>query len=205
MGGHNAGDFASRFAVKVISEYIRNSSESNPIRLIDEAVKMANRGLIDEALSHEELYGMGTTVVVTTVLDGFAYTANAGDSRLYLLDDGLRQITQDHSFVGELIRKGEITEEDARKHPDKNIITRALGQTPDLEVDFFDYRILPDGMILMCSDGLTNMVTNGDIEVILKSSRNMREKAGELIDTANENGGLDNIAVILIAQDEAEA
>ena len=205
MGGHNAGDFASRYAIQTIAGHIAKSDESNPIKLINEAVLQANEGIIREAADHEEYAGMGTTIVVTTVYDRYAYTANVGDSRQYMFDQaGLRQVTRDHSLVEEMVRMGEISEADARTHPDKHIITRALGATPDLAVDFFDYELEPDTILLMCSDGLTNMVENGEIGHILSGDASLEDRAEQLIDRANENGGKDNIAVILISPDEGE-
>lgn len=119
MGGHNAGDFASKYAVNTVREYIAASAEQNPIKLITEAIALANRGILEKAAEHEEMRGMGTTIVVTTVIGHFAYTANVGDSRLYLYDGELVQITKDHSLVEEMVRLGELSEEDARNHPDK--------------------------------------------------------------------------------------
>ncbi len=204
MGGHNAGDFASRFAVNTVRESIAASTEVNPVKLIEEAIQLANKGIIEEATEHEEMYGMGTTIVVLTVVGQYAYIANVGDSRCYLFDGGLKQITKDHSLVEEMVRLGEISEEDARVHPDKNIITRALGAAQDVDVDFFDYQILPDYMMLMCSDGLSNMVEQHEIEEILKKSMTLQQTAETLIDAANENGGKDNIAVVVIKPDADE-
>ncbi len=204
MGGHNAGDFASRYAVNIIRESIAVSEEQNPVKLIDEAIQLANKGIIEEAREHEEMYGMGTTVVVTTIVGQYVYTANVGDSRCYLFDGELKQITKDHSLVEEMVRLGEITEADARLHPDKNIITRALGATPDVDVDFFDYQVPVDGMMLMCSDGLSNMVEDSEIERIISRSSTLQEKTEALIGTANENGGKDNIAVVMIKPDADE-
>jgi protein phosphatase len=141
---------------------------------------------------------------VTTIIDHYAYTANVGDSRLYLLGDELRQITKDHSLVEEMVRLGEITEAEARNHPDKNIITRAVGATPYVGIDFFDYKVEPGGMILMCSDGLSNMVEDEDIRRILRRTIPIEDKAKVLVETANENGGKDNIAVILVEPDSDE-
>jgi protein phosphatase len=204
MGGHNAGDFASKYAVNTVKEYIAASAEQNPIKLITEAIALANRGILEKAAEHEEMRGMGTTIVVTTVIGHFAYTANVGDSRLYLLGDTLKQITKDHSLVEEMVRLGEITEAEARNHPDKNIITRAVGATPYVDIDFFDYKVEPGGMILMCSDGLSNMVEDEDIRRILRRTISIEDKARVLVETANENGGKDNIAVILVEPDSDE-
>ena len=204
MGGHKAGDFASRFAVNAVRESIGASQETNPIKLIRDAIELANRGILRESDEHEEMRGMGTTIVVTTIIDRYAYTANVGDSRLYLLGDSLKQITKDHSLVEEMVRLGEITEAEARNHPDKNIITRAVGATPNVDIDFFDYKVEPGGMILMCSDGLSNMVEDEDIRRILRRTVSIEEKARVLVETANENGGKDNIAVILVEPDSDE-
>lgn len=205
MGGHNAGDFASRYAVRAVKEYIASSSEKNPVKLIDDAIRLANKGILQEAAEHEEMFGMGTTIVVTTVIEHYAYTANVGDSRLYLYDDGeLTQITKDHSLVEEMVRLGEISEEDARTHPDKNIITRAVGAADSVEADFFDYQLPPDAMLLMCSDGLSNMVDNVEIRSLLGRENTLREKAVSLIEAANDNGGKDNIAVVIIKPDADE-
>ena len=204
MGGHKAGDFASRFAVNAVRESIGTSRETNPIKLIRDAIELANRGILKESDEHEEMRGMGTTIVVTTIIDRYAYTANVGDSRLYLLGDTLKQITKDHSLVEEMVRLGEITEAEARNHPDKNIITRAVGATPNVDIDFFDYKVEPGGMILMCSDGLSNMVEDEDIRRILRRTDPIEDKARVLVETANENGGKDNIAVILVEPDSDE-
>lgn len=204
MGGHKAGDFASRFAVNAVRESIGASQETNPIKLIRDAIELANGGILRESDEHEEMRGMGTTIVVTTIIDRYAYTANVGDSRLYLLGDTLNQITKDHSLVEEMVRLGEITEAEARNHPDKNIITRAVGATSDVDIDFFDYKVEPGGMILMCSDGLSNMVEDEDIRRILRRTISIEDKARVLVETANENGGKDNIAVILVEPDSDE-
>ncbi len=204
MGGHKAGDFASRFAVNAVRESIDASQETNPIKLIRDAIELANRGILRESDEHEEMRGMGTTIVVTTIIDRYAYTANVGDSRLYLLGDTLNQITKDHSLVEEMVRLGEITEAEARNHPDKNIITRAVGATSNVDIDFFDYKVRPGGIILMCSDGLSNMVEDEEIRRILRRTISIEEKARVLVETANENGGKDNIAVILVEPDSDE-
>ena len=148
---------------------------------------------------------MGTTVVVTTIIDQYAYTANVGDSRLYVLEDGeLRQITQDHSLVQEMVRLGELSAEEARNHPDKHIITRALGAAPTVEIDFFDFKAPPESEILMCSDGLSNMVDDSEIRNVLNGMEPAKDKVGRLIREANDNGGKDNIAVIVIEPDSNE-
>ncbi len=204
MGGHNAGDFASRYAVNAVREAIEVSREVNPVKLISEAIRLANEGILAEAEAHEEMRGMGTTIVVTTILGNYAYTANVGDSRLYLYDGELRQITKDHSLVEEMVRLGELTEEQAKNHPDRHIITRALGAAETVEPDFFDYRLHPENILLMCSDGLSNMVDDDEIRQIMEQPISAEEKADTLVGTANDNGGTDNIAVIIIEPDADE-
>ena len=142
---------------------------------------------------------MGTAIVVATIVGQYAEVANVGDSRLYVVDKQLRQITRDHSLVQEMVRMGEITAEEARNHPDKNIITRALGAEKTVDVDFFDMRLEPGSTILMCSDGLSNMVEDKKMEeIILNSDEDITWKGNTLIQEANNNGGKDNIAIILI-------
>ena len=193
MGGHNAGDFASRYAVNTVREAIAASREQNPVKLIREAIELANQGILDEAARHEEMRGMGTTIVVTTVIGNFAYTANVGDSRLYLYDGELRQITKDHSLVEEMVRLGEISEEEARNHPDKHIITRALGATRTVETDFFDFKVEPDSKILMCSDGLSNMISDEEMLYIIQNGYDLKETVKTLVDRANEEKNKKNI------------
>ena len=198
MGGHNAGDFASSFAVDTLVKIIESDTEFNPIKLIRTAIEEANRQLLAKSAEEPELTGMGTTMVVCTVIGHYAYVANVGDSRLYVWDDRLEQITVDHSLVEEMVRMGELTEDEARLHPDKNIITRALGADNDIKIDFFDYKLKEDSLLLMCSDGLTNMVERSVIEEEIKRDGSLEEKTKNLIRMANENGGKDNIAVIMV-------
>ena len=204
MGGHNAGDFASRYTVETIVRSISESGEKNPIRLIRKAIEEANEGVRREAAEHPEMAGMGTTAVVTTVVGNFAYTANVGDSRMYLYDGTLRQVTRDHSLVEEMVRLREITREEARFHPDKNIITRAVGAAEKVNMDFFDYKVTPGSTILMCTDGLTNMVADGEIEGIVEGQLSAEEKARRLVDAANAHGGADNIGVVIVEPDADE-
>ena len=198
MGGHNAGDFASKHTVEVIVNTIQNETEQEPIKIIKQAIVNANESIRRKSEENEELRGMGTTVVVATVIGRCLYVANVGDSRLYLMDQEIRQITRDHSLVEEMVRIGEIDRESARTHPDKNIITRAIGAAEQIEVDFFEIELKEGDNILMCSDGLTNMLEDSDIRKIMKGQRDVAGKAEELIKAANNNGGKDNIAVIII-------
>lgn len=198
MGGHNAGDFASRFAVETIVEEIRTSFEKNPVTIISKAVEKANALTKQKSFEDISLSGMGTTIVIATCIAGHLEVANVGDSRLYVVNDDIRQVTVDHSFVEEMVRMGEIDRESARYHPDKNIITRAIGARDTVEADFFDVELNEGDQILLCSDGLTNMIEDETILHILNNGASLKERAEELVNTANYNGGKDNISVIVI-------
>ena len=199
MGGHNAGDYASSHAVSVVVEEIRQDRDFNPVKVIRHAIESANREIIEQAQKDEKLKGMGTTMVVSTIVGQYAYVANVGDSRLYVADRELQQITRDHSLVQEMVRMGEISVEEARNHPDKNIITRALGAERVVDVDFFDMRLEPGSTLLMCSDGLSNMVEDSRIkEILSRRDEALDERGRTLIGEANRNGGKDNIAIVLI-------
>lgn len=197
MGGHQAGDTASRYTVEVIVDCIKRDKERNPIRILRAAIENANRKILEKAAGDERLHGMGTTVVAATVVDEYLYVANVGDSRLYLIREHMTQVTKDHSLVEEMVRMGEITREQARNHPDKNIITRAVGADQKIAVDFFDMRLEKEDILLLCSDGLSNMIEDAEIEQIIKNGKELPEIAMSLIAKANQNGGKDNIAVVL--------
>ncbi|MCR4989284.1 MAG: Stp1/IreP family PP2C-type Ser/Thr phosphatase [Lachnospiraceae bacterium] len=198
MGGHNAGDFASKYAVDTVVREIRGSAEQKPFRIIGKAVRVANELIRMRAKEDIHMYGMGTTIVIASISGHELQIANVGDSRLYVIGESIRQITRDHSLVEEMVRKGGIAPEAARNHPDKNIITRAVGARDSIEVDFFTEELKEGDIVLLCSDGLTNMLSDDQIFEIIKKRSTLEEKADELIKAANENGGKDNIAVILI-------
>ncbi|MCI8692312.1 MAG: Stp1/IreP family PP2C-type Ser/Thr phosphatase [Lachnospiraceae bacterium] len=199
MGGHNAGDYASRVAVESILEKIADSPETDPLRNFDDAIQYANSRIRKLASESAELEGMGTTVVAAACEGNRLYVANVGDSRLYVINRfGIRQITRDHSWVEEMVRLGEIEKEEARNHPDKNIITRAVGTDDMVKTDFFAVQLEEGDEVLMCTDGLTNMLEDEEIRMILDGARDIVEKAQQLVRAANDNGGRDNISVILI-------
>ena len=197
MGGHNAGDYASSHAVRILVDEIREDTDYNPVKVIRHAIETANTEIIEQAQKDEKLRGMGTTMVVATIVGQYAYVANVGDSRLYLINDKIRQLSKDHSLVEEMVRLGGIKAEEARNHPDKNIITRAIGVKEDVEPDIYEYRLKKGDMILMCTDGLSNMVEDEDMFNIVKGSRDVVEAVQMLIEKANSNGGRDNIGVIV--------
>lgn len=199
MGGHNAGDYASSHAVGILVDEIREDADFNPVKVIRHAIESANTEIFEQAQNDEKLKGMGTTMVVMTIVGNYAYVANVGDSRLYEIKEQIQQVTRDHSLVQEMVRMGEITADEARNHPDKNIITRALGAEKTVDIDFFDLKLETVSRILMCSDGLSNMVSDSRIEEIVSGSEEELNRKGEiLIDEANRNGGRDNIAIILV-------
>ena len=198
MGGHKAGDRASKMAIDITVDFIKKSSLENPIAVLKRAMVYANNEIYKAANSDVELNGMGTTMVAAVVLNDKLIVANVGDSRLYVMNKEIEQITRDHSLVEEMVQMGGIDRASARLHPDKNLITRAIGVQETIEIDFFQVELKEGDIILMCSDGLTNMLEDEDIRMILAGQRDIVEKAEELVKAANENGGMDNIAVILI-------
>lgn len=202
MGGHNAGEVASQNAVKFVADEMqRLTAEENagiPGR-INEAICNANQKIYKMSCENEIHRGMGTTIVVTFISDGAAYIANVGDSRAYAVrGDEIVQITKDHSVVAELLMSGMITREEAYMHPQKNIITRAVGTDKSVVADVFEYDFAEGDVLIMCSDGLSNMLDDNEIYNIVKMEENSENTVCRLVDTAKENGGIDNITVICI-------
>lgn len=203
MGGHNAGDYASKLAVETMVEEITASAERDPEAVLRMAVEKANAMVNGSAKKAPELEGMGTTVVAASCDGRTLSVANVGDSRLYVVGGHeIRQITRDHSWVEDMVRSGGMGREEARNHPDKNIITRAIGAEDSVKTDFFSVALKEGEMVLMCTDGLTNMLNDEEIRMVLDGARDIVEKAEELVRRANENGGRDNISVILIEPGE---
>ena len=198
MGGHNAGDFASDFTVKTIVEEVEASFEKNPSIIFEKAINVANRKLREIAAEDTSKRGMGTTAVAATCMGKYLQVANVGDSRLYIVNDTIKQITTDHSYVEEMIRRGNLQRENARSNPNKNIITRAVGAKNEVQVDIYVLELKPGDLILMCSDGLSNMLEDEEMRMIIKRQRDIIEMAEQLVKAANDNGGKDNISVILI-------
>lgn len=200
MGGHNAGDYASRRAVETIVEHIEGATEENPAEILGNAIAAANTRVRREAEENPERKGMGTTVVAACCDGKALHVANVGDSRLYVIGKKkIRQITRDHSWVEEMVRRGGLDREAAKTHPDKNIITRAVGAEDTVRTDFFTVELDEDDLVLMCTDGLTNMLEDDEILNVVESARDIVEMAESLVNAANEKSGRDNISVILIA------
>ena len=200
MGGHAAGDYASRFTVEKIVEYVTESEESEPVTVLGEAVRYANEHLLAEANADASKAGMGTTIVAAVVVGDKLYTANVGDSRLYVINqERITQITRDHSLVEEMVQSGKLQKEEMRTHPNKNIITRALGTNPEVKADCFEIEVEEGDVLLLCSDGLSNMMEDKTIEAIIKKNpEDMEQAARQLVDEANKAGGKDNISVVLV-------
>jgi PPM family protein phosphatase len=196
MGGARAGEVASRLAVETFAA--EPEPDASPERRLREIVRSANRRIHSLSQEDESRAGMGTTLTAALVTDDEVATGHVGDSRLYRFRDGtLERLTTDHSLVEELIRQGKLTPEGAERHPQKSIITRALGPEPDVEVETFTAPARAGDVYLLCSDGLTGMITEAQVAEILRAGPPLERRAHQLIDAANAGGGRDNITVVL--------
>ncbi len=210
MGGHLAGEEASRLAVKCLeqawSHYEPGADELEDEKWLEEVVREANLSIFEHANSHPECKGMGTTLVAALCRPNRLTIANVGDSRGYLFNgEELRQITEDHSLVNELVKAGQLSEEDAAYHPRKNVLLRALGTDQETKIDVFQIEWSESDGLLLCSDGLSNLVNKQEMIKILESAKPLSEKAEDLIGHANEAGGNDNISVTLVLNNGGEA
>ncbi len=201
MGGYNAGDFASRCSVEAFVSEAQKNELPTVISTMKEALRKANATVLQHARENEEFSGMGTTFVAATVFPDKTYVMNVGDSRLYLLGTEMKQITVDHSYVEEMVRKGEIQRKDARIHPKKNVITRAVGVEDTVEADFYEIETEEASrFLLLCTDGLTNMVEDEEIRhTVMKYADAPQDALRKLVKQANEYGGKDNISIIIIS------
>lgn len=204
MGGANAGNVASELAVRHISEYVIRSYRdgmdmTDTVKTLKNAIVSANISLYDKAVNNAELAGMGTTAVAAFVKDGTAVIAHVGDSRIYLVNGEIKQLTRDHSVVQSLIESGKITPEDAKVHPRKNVITRALGAEEDVAVDSDCLNLSNGDTLLLCSDGLTNFLDDKDILTVFQNN-DISAVAERLVEEANKNGGGDNITVVTVTK-----
>ncbi|MBO5097379.1 MAG: Stp1/IreP family PP2C-type Ser/Thr phosphatase [Agathobacter sp.] len=198
MGGHKAGEYASRYTVERIVASVSRSRWNDPVRVLREAIQKANEILVIEASENQEKQGMGTTVVVATIIDHKLHVANVGDSRLYVVNEQIEQITRDHSYVQEMVLRGEVAPEDARTHEKKNVITRAVGADKKIDIDFFEVELDDKDTVLICTDGLTNMVTDDKIHQVIMTHVSVESACKALIEEANHNGGADNITAVVI-------
>jgi serine/threonine protein phosphatase PrpC len=199
MGGHAAGEVASEIGVKTIREEYYNTPGSDVITSIATAVERANSVIFQHAVDHPELSGMGTTCVALVIAGGRAFVVNIGDSRAYIIRNGkMRQVTRDHSWVAEQVRVGLLTEEQARTHSHRNVITRSLGTQPNVTADLFVETMHNGDRVLLCSDGLHGYVDESDIEQVVTGDNEPNAAVHTLIDMANNNGGPDNISAMLV-------
>lgn len=199
MGGHNAGDYAANATVAALVSVAASSDAQDPVLIMAKAIETANEAVYQKSHENIAFEGMGTTVVAAVLIGGVLQVANVGDSRLYVVNDReIRQITRDHSLVEEMVRMGGLPQTEARNHPGKNIITRAVGVKDAVEADFFAVELTEGDCVLMCTDGLTNMLDDEEIRMIISGGRDIVEMAQELVNAANEHGGRDNISVIII-------
>lgn len=202
MGGHNAGDLASRLAVNTVVKRIKEIESGHFFELFDQVLSEVNAEIFALGQSSPDLEGMGTTFVAAIMDGNTLCVANIGDSRLYTIGEEVQQITKDHSLVEAMISIGEINREEAKIHQKKNIITRALGAEEEIEVDYFEIDLNPFDSILLCSDGLSNMLDDDELLYVIKKEIDIEDKVKDLIQRANKNGGKDNISVILIEPDK---
>jgi len=204
MGGAQAGEVASRIAVEAFEQGLPDSG--SPEERLAARVREANQQIYERSRADRGRAGMGTTLTAAYVDYTHVAIAHVGDSRAYLFRDGtLQRLTQDHSLVDELVRRGKLTEEQAAEHPQRSIITRALGPEPDVEVDTWTYPARAGDVVLLCSDGLTSMISEERVKAVLVEHENLDEAADELIREANEAGGRDNITVVLFRLEEVGA
>lgn len=198
MGGEKAGDYASKSLIGYMLTYIEHTIKM-PVTAIQGAIEYANANLFAEGSKNPNLSGMGTTVVAASIIDNTLHVFNVGDSRCYVLDENsISQITKDHSLVEMLVSKGEITRESAEYKENKSKITRAVGAEERVLIDSFEVDLTGNEYVLLCSDGLTNMVDDRKIFNIISSSAGVKSSAKRLVEEANLSGGSDNISILLI-------
>ncbi|HKL12706.1 MAG TPA: Stp1/IreP family PP2C-type Ser/Thr phosphatase [Halanaerobiales bacterium] len=196
MGGHNAGEIASEIAVESIREYDFDFND-NIISQIKSAINEANKNIIDHAKEDKDFQDMGTTLTLSLLINNKLFYGHVGDSRIYIFNDELKQITKDHSLVNDLIDNNSIKPAEAFDHPQKNIITQALGIDKDLKIQTNELDITKKDIIMLCTDGLSDMIRFENIEAVLKKDKSLKEIIEELGSKALKNGGTDNITIIM--------
>ena len=198
MGGHKAGGFASKYAVDTVVEKVNSCKEKEVFSILYQAIIEANYRIRKKASEDDSMTGMGTTLVAATIIDDVLRVANVGDSRLYLVNEEIRQVTIDHSYVEEMVRMGGLNREQARNHKNKNIITRAIGAQASVNPDFFEVNLKKGDRVFMCTDGVSNMLTDEEILAILNEEGTEEERIERIVAMANEHGGRDNMGIILV-------
>jgi len=204
MGGHNSGEVASKMAVDFVSNEILKtpgmfSNKDDILRCISDLMQKANSVVYESSLQNIENFGMGTTLIIAVACEDKLYIGHIGDSRVYLIrGDEMHKITTDHSYIEELIKTGSLTREEAQNHPKKHVITRALGCSEEIIVDTYLSDIKDGDAFIICTDGLTNMLEEEEIKRIVKNIDDIDAVCEELVRKTNENGGMDNVTVIVI-------
>lgn len=201
MGGHLAGEVASKEAILCLKKFLLEENDIEKILILfKEAFLKTNNHIYDMAQNNEDLKGMGTTVTLAKVIGDELFYAHVGDSRLYRYSkENFEQITADHSLVAQMVEKGQITKEEANIHPNKNIITKAVGIATAIEPDMGSFKLNNDDVVLLCSDGLTNMLTNEQIvEILNNNKKDINNMVAKLLEKANEAGGKDNVSIICL-------
>lgn len=205
MGGHNAGDIASQIAIDEILKYNLNLGFFNDTGSnIEKCIQSVNTKIYKYSVENPGCHGMGTTLTLAVIINDKVYIANVGDSRAYIISDKINKITVDHSYVEELIKLGKITEEQARLHPNRNQITRAVGTENTVEIDLFELDKNKGDVVLLCTDGFSNMLTEQEIFIDIKTYNTLQQAVDGLVLKANQNGGNDNITVVCYVEDEGE-
>lgn len=200
MGGHHAGEVASQIAIDCFSQEFHSvfREETSSFLALEIAVRRANQKVYEQAKSDYLLTGMGTTLTAALLWRNQLLMAHVGDSRLYLCRGGnCQQLTNDHSLVGELLKSGGLSEEEAQQHPQRNLILRALGTDPFVEVDLLSLDLQPSDVVLLCSDGLSTVLSKAELAGIIGRNRNLQQAVEEMVETANNRGGLDNITAVV--------
>ena len=205
MGGHKAGEVASSMVVKLVKNFFTSEEEEllkNNIDIsetIKTSIEKANMEIYKKSIKSEEFHGMGTTITMAYFSEDKLYIGHIGDSRAYLLrEDKLVQLTEDHSLVAELVRAGSISEEEAECHPQKNIITRAIGTNKEVDIDVIVESTNKNDILLLCTDGLTNMICDEEIKKFLMENVDLQKTCDNLVERANKLGGIDNVTVMAI-------
>lgn len=200
VGGSNAGEVASNGAILSFLEYVKSHKDTQEVTdLMTGGFQYANQLIFEESKTSKALAEMGTTMVAAIIQDDKAYIAHVGDSRAYLMKkEILSQLTTDHSYVMELVKKGEITKEQAAVHPDRNSITRAVGIEERVETDLAVFPVEKGDLLLLCTDGLSDSLTEEELAQMLRQKKSIRKKAKQLVETANLRGGYDNITLVLV-------
>ena len=208
MGGHNAGEIASKMAVSLMLDFFKKniSCQSYDAKsfalLLKEAFLYVNKIIYLDSIKNKEYFGMGTTLIVAFVSGSNIVVGHVGDSRVYFIGNrNIKKVTTDHSYVAELIKNGTIKPEEANKHPQKNLITRAIGTGITVDVDINIFNLDSEDYVILCTDGLSNMLEDNEIMETVYLEKELKEKCNELIRLANERGGHDNITAIIIEVD----